>query len=96
MRCGSSCLRAANQSVIDFDLDLAVQQNDENPVFYVQYADARMASILRTATERGFPQPRGRRASWTCWVHPAELTLLRKIAELPEANRESGPATCTA
>ena len=48
-------LTRSNNSVMDFDLNLAVQQNDENPVYYVQYAHARMASILRTAAERGFP-----------------------------------------
>ena len=77
-------LARSNQSVIDFDLNLAVQQNDENPVFYVQYAHARMASILRTAAERGFEN-----ASWAggeldLLGHPAEMALLRKIAELPE------------
>ena len=47
-------LTRSNQAVMDFDLNLAVQQNDDNPVYYVQYAHARMASILRTAAERGF------------------------------------------
>ncbi len=77
-------LTRANQSVIDFDLNLAVQQNDENPVFYVQYAHARMNSILRTATERGFPQESWRDGDLALLGHPSELTLLRKMAELPE------------
>jgi arginyl-tRNA synthetase len=38
---------------LDFDLDLARRQTDENPVFYVQYAHARVASLIRFATERG-------------------------------------------
>ncbi len=78
-------LTRANQSVIDFDLNLAVQANEENPVFYVQYAHARMASILRTAIERGFPQSQWTEGDLALLVHPGELTLLRKMAELPEA-----------
>jgi arginyl-tRNA synthetase len=82
-------LTRSNNSVMDFDLNLAVQQNDENPVYYVQYAHARMASILRTAEERGFPRERwsaqGTALGDLALIrHPAELALLRKMAELPE------------
>lgn len=77
-------LARANQSVIDFDLNLAVQENDENPVFYVQYAHARMNSILRTAEERGFAPESWAKGNLCLLGHPAELTLLRKMAELPE------------
>ena len=77
-------LTRANQSVIDFDLNLAVQQNEENPVFYVQYAHARMNSILRTATERGFPAESWANGDLDLLGHASELILLRKIAELPE------------
>jgi arginyl-tRNA synthetase len=82
-------LTRSNNSVMDFDLTLAVQQNDENPVYYVQYAHARMASILRTAAERGFPPE--------CWAagnldlirHPSEMALLRKILELSDVIEKS-------
>lgn len=77
-------LTRSNQAVMDFDLNLAVQQNDENPVYYVQYAHARMASILRTADERGFRRDRWATGDLSLLGHPAELTLLRKMAELPE------------
>jgi arginyl-tRNA synthetase len=77
-------LSRANQSVIDFDLNLAVQQNEENPVLYIQYAHARMASMLRTATERGFAAGSWADANLDLLGHPAELTLLRNLAELPE------------
>ncbi len=77
-------LTRANQSVIDFDLNLAVQQNDENPVFYVQYAHARMRSILRTAAERGFTPEGWADGDVALLVHPSELTLLRKMSDLPE------------
>ncbi len=43
---------------LDFDLELAKEQSEENPVFYVQYAHARICSIRRTAEERGIPIPR--------------------------------------
>jgi arginyl-tRNA synthetase len=77
-------LMRSNQSVLDFDLNLAVQQNDDNPVFYVQYAHARMASILRTAVERGFSREGVASGELALLRDPAELTLLRKMAELPE------------
>jgi len=77
-------LTRSNQAVMDFDLNLAVQEKDENPVFYVQYAHARMASILRKATERGFSAGRWTDGSPDLLRHTAELTLLRKMAELPE------------
>jgi len=77
-------LTRSNQAVMDFDLNLAVKQNDDNPVFYVQYAHARMASILRTAAERGFPPESFAGGDPALLRHPAELTLLRKMAELPE------------
>ena len=77
-------LTRSNQAVMDFDLNLAVKQNDENPVFYVQYAHARMASILRTAAERGFDARQWAAGDLALLRQPAELTLLRKMAELPE------------
>ncbi len=77
-------LTRSNQAVMDFDLNLAVQQNDENPVYYVQYAHARMSSILRVAEERGFGPAQWRAGDLALLGHPAELALLRKMAELPE------------
>lgn len=77
-------LTRSNQTVMDFDLNLAVQQNDQNPVYYVQYAHARMASILRTAAERGFVADAWAAGDLDLLRHPGELTLLRKMAELPE------------
>ena len=42
---------------LDFDLDLAIKQSDDNPVYYVQYAHARISSILRQAQEQGINMP---------------------------------------
>src|SRR5256714_15014728 len=46
-------LQSSADRQLDFDLELAVQQANENPVYYVQYAHARIASLLRTASARG-------------------------------------------
>jgi len=69
-------------STIDFDLDLAVEQSDKNPVYYVQYAHARIASILRFAAEQGWDLDV--EGDVSLLTHESELTLVRKILELPE------------
>jgi len=69
-------------STVDFDLDLAVEQSDRNPVYYVQYAHARIASILRHAGEQGWPLDET--ANLALLRHPSELALIRKMLELPE------------
>jgi arginyl-tRNA synthetase len=77
-------LTRSNQSVMDFDLNLAVLQDDQNPVHYVKYAYPRMVSILRVAAERGFQADAWVVGDLSLLRHPSELTLLRKMAELPE------------
>jgi len=73
-------LQRTADSTVDFDLDLAVEQSDKNPVFYVQYAHARIASILRHAGEMGFdPETPG---DVSLLTHPSELNLVRKMLEL--------------
>jgi arginyl-tRNA synthetase len=67
---------------IDFDLELAKKQSNENPVYYVQYAHARAASILRNAAELGATPDASR--SGELLVHPAELALVRHLLELPD------------
>ncbi len=69
-------------STLDFDLDLAVEQSDKNPVYYVQYAHARIASILRYGTDLGWNvEAAGDLALLT---HESELALIRKMLELEE------------
>ncbi|MEX0783922.1 MAG: arginine--tRNA ligase [Dehalococcoidia bacterium] len=68
-------------SQMDFDMDLAVKQSNENPVFYVQYAHARLASILARAAEQGL-SPEGGDVSRLDQAH--ELALIRAIMGLPE------------
>jgi arginyl-tRNA synthetase len=69
-------------STVDFDLDLAVERSDKNPVYYVQYAHARIASILRHAAELGWDVEAP--AEVSLLTHPSELALIRKMLELPE------------
>lgn len=67
----------------DFDLDLAVEQSDRNPVYYVQYAHTRIAGVLRHAAEQGLvPDPAA--AELALLTHPSEQALIRKMLELPE------------
>ncbi len=68
-------------ATIDFDLDVAVKHSDENPVYYVQYAHARIASILKKAAESGFTAEDG---AVSLLTHPAELELIREMLRLPE------------
>ncbi|HLF26520.1 MAG TPA: arginine--tRNA ligase [Anaerolineae bacterium] len=68
-------------SKITLDLELAKEQSDQNPVYYVQYAHARIASILRKAADVGVPQDAP--GEVRLLAHPSELTLIRKMLELP-------------
>lgn len=68
-------------ATIDFDVEVAVKQSDENPVYYVQYAHARIASILKKAAEVGLTMDGG---DVSLLTHPAELELIRAMLRLPE------------
>jgi len=98
---GSDALRfnlltRSPESTIEFDLDLAVAQTNENPVYYVQYGHARICSILTKATGEGFAimsgdalndqalQDQIDKTQLALLVHPAELALIRKLLELEE------------
>jgi arginyl-tRNA synthetase len=74
---------------LDFDLDLARKQSQENPVYYVQYAHARICSIVRAGEERGIVRDAGLAADLSLLVHPDERALMRKIAEYPNEVREA-------
>ena len=69
------------ESQMEFDLELAKEQSSENPVYYIQYAHARIASILRLARERGIEYGD---ADLSLLTHEAELALIRKMLVLPE------------
>jgi len=74
-------LSRSADSQMDFDLELAKKQSEDNPVYYVQYAHARIASILRLAQQRGIDYGDGDTSLLT--TEP-ELTLIRKMLLLPE------------
>ncbi|RWR29953.1 arginine--tRNA ligase [Sinirhodobacter populi] len=78
-------LTRKNDAALDFDFDKVLEQSKDNPVFYVQYAHARVASVLRKAAEAGIdvsPEALAR-ADLSGNTHEAELALVKKIAEWP-------------
>ena len=77
------------ESHLDFDLELAKKQANDNPVYYVQYAHARISSILREAEERGVPVPAIGSVDLDLIEHADEFALIRKLAELPYEVRDA-------
>lgn len=74
---------------LDFDLDLAKQQSAENPVYYVQYAHARIASLFRVAEERGISVPKPSEVDLGVLAHPDEIGLIRKLSSYPSVVQAS-------
>lgn len=74
-------LSRSAESQMDFDLELAKKQSEENPVYYIQYAHARICSILRLAREKEISFEFGDTSLLGC---EAELNLIRKMLEFPE------------
>lgn len=72
------------ESPIEFDLDLAVEQSNENPVFFVQYSHARICSIVLKAAAQGLIASDDDPCDLGLLTHPAELALVRKLLELEE------------
>ena len=77
-------LMRSSDSAIDFDIEVVTRQTMDNPVYYVQYAHARIASLLRVAGERGVALPPWRDVDLNVLTEPAELDLIRALSELPE------------
>lgn len=77
-------LRTSLDVTLDFDIADVVRQDRENPVYYVQYSHARIAGILRTATERGLDPADVGTARLDLLTHPAEEELIRRVSALPE------------
>ncbi len=69
---------------MDFDIALAKERSQKNPVYYVQYAHARIASILRKAKLKNFSHLAGSRIAGQLLKEKEELNLIRKLAEFPE------------
>jgi arginyl-tRNA synthetase len=72
---------------LDFDLDLAVSQSNENPVYYAQYAHARICSILRQAEEQGITAEGN--ADFSLISAEKEMDVLKKLGEFPQAVGEA-------
>lgn len=68
---------------LDFDLELAKKQSAENPVYYVQYAHARLASLFRNAEQRGLTVPPVSMAPLSALVQPEEIRLIKQISGFP-------------
>ena len=85
----------STSSHLDFDLDLAKAQNSDNPAYYVQYAHARVASLLRVAAEKGLvppDEPAARLAAAARLLSKEERVLMRSIAHFPELVRGAAEA----
>lgn len=76
---------------LEFDLDLAIEESSKNPVFYVQYAHARICRILERMKEDGIERKK-LPAGELIYTEPAELALIRKLASLPEEITEAAKA----
>ena len=74
-------LSRSADSQLEFDLELAKQQSSENPVYYIQYAHARICGILRLASQQGLESRDG---DVSLLRHKSELALIRKMILLPE------------
>ncbi len=82
-------LMRSSSSHLDFDLELAKRQNDDNPAFYVQYAHARIRSVLRKAAERNLAPAEG---AGTALEAGPEVALARQLATWPELVRGAAAA----
>jgi arginyl-tRNA synthetase len=70
-------------SHLEFDLELAKKQSSDNPVYYVQYAHARLSSLFRVASERGYVIPSVSEADLTVIVEPEEFRLIKHLSTFP-------------
>jgi len=77
---------------LEFDLELAKQRSADNPVYYVQYAHARICSLWRVASERGIARPSAAKTDLTVLTDPDELGLIKKLSAYPEVIQASAVA----
>jgi arginyl-tRNA synthetase len=79
--CRYTFLSRSAEAQMEFDIELAASRSMDNPVYYVQYAHARISSILRNAVEQGIDATD---ADLSLLTHEVELALIRQIIDLPE------------
>ena len=77
-------LMRRSDSHLDFDLEVAKKQSNENPVYYVQYAHARICSIIRMAQDRGIAVPVGADVNLSLLQEPEEKNLIKMLVRYPE------------
>ena len=77
----------SSNSPLDFDLDLAVREDSDNPVYYVQYAHARICSLIAKLAEEGAAVPAAGDVDAVLLVQPEEKALLKALSMLPEEIR---------
>jgi arginyl-tRNA synthetase len=83
-------LQRSHDTALDIDLDLARQQSQENPVYYVQYAHARISSILANVDAERLAQAQAADlTAGSARLEPAERALIKRVLELPEEVREA-------
>lgn len=74
---------------LDFDMELAKKETPENPVYYIQYAHARICSVFRTAREQGVEPPDAAKTDLSPLREPEEIALIKKILAFPEVVEKS-------
>jgi len=79
----------ASTSPVDFDLDLAVREDSENPVYYVQYAHARICSLVSRLAESGVQVPDAAAVDASVFATAEERALIKTLSQLPETIRVS-------
>jgi arginyl-tRNA synthetase len=82
-------IRYSVDSTLDVDLDLLRKHSNDNPVYYVQYAHARLASLQRNAADLGLAKQSGSDVDFGLLTLPAEGDLIRTIGEFPETVRRA-------
>ncbi len=84
-------LQRRADAMLDFDLELAKRESNDNPVYYVQYAHARVRSLFRLAKERGYPLP-GDDPPVHRLTEPEELDLIQRLEAFPPLVRGAAEA----
>ena len=76
-------LTRKNDAPLDFDMKKVLEQANENPIFYVQYAHARICSVFRRAEEAGLTEEEEREADFALLAHQSETSLIKMLARFP-------------
>lgn len=79
----------SNDQHLDFDLELAASQSNDNPVYYVQYAHARIASLLGKLEDSGVAMPSAHAQNMSALRHDSELGLMRAVSRFPETVQQA-------